>query len=523
MVVGAGFAGMYCHHKLRQLGLTLQGFEAGGDVGGTWWWNRYPGARCDVESMDYSYSFSAELDQEWDWTERYATQPEILRYVNHVADRFDLRRDIRFGTRVTAATWDAEARCWEVETDRGDRVRAQFLIMATGCLSAAKLPEIRGIDTFAGPTYHTGRWPHDPVDFTGLRVGVIGTGSSGVQSIPLMAEQAAHLFVFERTPNYSYPAKNAPLNPEFIKARKASYPKHRQLQRNSRAGVVIKGNEDSALSVTEEEREARFRQGWESGSLFGMVATFIDLTIDPKANELAAEFARARIREIVDDQEVAELLSPHSYPFGTKRPCLDTGYFATFNRPNVTLVDIRSEPIEAVTPAGLRTTSREYELEALVFATGFDAMTGPLLDPDIRGDGITLREKWAAGPRTYLGIATAGFPNLFMITGPGSPSVLSNMIVAIEQHVDWVAECIEHLRSSGRSAIDPTDDAEDEWVTHVNDVANLTLFPKANSWYMGANVPGKSRVFMPYIGGLNLYGERLADVAAHGYRGFKLL
>jgi cyclohexanone monooxygenase len=395
VIVGAGFAGLYCHYKLRQIGLTMQGFEAGEDVGGTWWWNRYPGARCDVESMDYSYSFSEELDQDWEWTERYATQPEILRYANHVADRFDLRRDIKFETRVTAATWDADVQSWEVRTDRGDRVRAQFLVMATGCLSAAKLPEIPGIDSFAGPTYHTGRWPHEPVDLTGLRIGVIGTGSSGVQSIPLIAEQASHLYVFQRTPNYSYPAKNAPLDPKFVAARKAKYPEHRKAQRNSRAGVVVKGHQDSALSVSDEEREVRFREGWESGSLFGMVATFIDLTIDPKANELAAEFARARIREIVGDQEVAELLSPYTYPFGTKRPCLDTGYFATFNRPNVTLVDVRAEPIEAVTTSGLRTAAGEYRLDVLVFATGFDAMTGPLLAPDIRGDGVTLREKWA--------------------------------------------------------------------------------------------------------------------------------
>jgi cyclohexanone monooxygenase len=524
VVVGAGFAGLYSHYKLRQVGLSIQGFEAAGDVGGTWWWNRYPGARCDVESMDYSYSFSEELEQEWDWTERYAAQPEILRYASHVADRFDLRRDIRFHTRVVSAIWDPAVCRWEVATDRGDRVRAQFLVMATGCLSAAKLPEIDGIDSFRGLTYHTGRWPHEPVEFTGQRVGVIGTGSSGIQAIPLIAEQAAHLYVFQRTPNFSVPAKNRPLDPEFVRARKANYPEHRRVMRKTRAGVVGKAYHDSAMSVGEEDRQARFREGWESGSLFGLIGSFVDLVIDPDANDAAAEFVRARIRETVQDQAVAELLSPRSYPFGTKRLCLDSDYYPTYNRPNVTLVDVRTSPIQAVTPTGLRTTTAEYELDALVLATGFDAMTGPLLEPDIKGvAGVMLREKWAAGPRTYLGLASAGFPNLFMITGPGSPSVLANMVMAIEQHVDWVAACIAHMRSSGKTVIDPTLEAQDKWVDHVNDVANLTLFPQANSWYVGANVPGKPRVFMPYIGGLKVYGEAIAGVAADGYRGFVLV
>ncbi len=523
VVVGAGFAGLYAHHRLRRLGITLQGFVTAADVGGTWWWNRDPGARCDVESMDYSYSFSPELEQEWTWSERYATQPEILRYVEHVADRFDLRRDIRFETRVTAARWREAAQRWQVETDRGDLVSARFLIMAVGALSAAKQPEIDGIDTFRGRTLHTGRWPHEGVDLTGLRVGVIGTGSSGIQSIPLIARQAAHVTVFQRTPNFTMPARNAPLDADAVAARKARAREIRQAMRESRAGVVVPVPEHSALSVDDEARAARFERAWDSGTLYGMVAAFTDLLVDRDANDTAAEFVRARIRETVADPEVADRLSPRNHPFGTKRPCLDTDYYATYNRDDVTLVDVRSTPIVSITPTGIRTTTGAYDLDVIVFATGFDAMTGPLLGPDITGTGgVALRDKWAAGPRTYLGIATAGFPNLFTVTGPGSPSVLVNMLVAIEQHVDWVADCIAYLRERDLASIDATVEAEDRWVDHVNDVASRTLFPQANSWYMGANVPGKPRVFMPYIGGLPRYTEICDEVAADGYRGFTL-
>jgi cyclohexanone monooxygenase len=521
VVVGAGLAGLYAHHRLRQLGLTLRGYEAAADVGGTWWWNRYPGARCDVESMDYCYSFSPELEQEWTWSERYATQPEILRYVNHVADRFDLRRDVRFETRVSAAAWDEAAQRWHIVTDHGERVSAQFCIMAVGCLSAAKRPEVEGVDTFRGPTFHTGQWPHEGVDFTGMHVGVIGTGSSGIQSIPLIAQQATHLTVFQRTPNFTMPAKNAPLDPASVSVRKARYREHRQAMRESRAGVLVPAPGESALRVDAEARQARYESAWESGTLYGMVAAFNDLLVDRDANETAAEFARARIGDIVDDPEVAERLSPRNHPFGTKRPCLDTGYYATYNRDNVTLVDVRSTPIVEITPTGIRTTSDEHPLDAIVFATGFDAMTGPLLGPDITGvGGRSLREKWAAGPRTFLGIATAGFPNLFTVTGPGSPSVLVNMAVAIEQHVEWIADCIAYMRERGLASIDATVEAEDTWVDHVNQVASHTLFPTANSWYMGANVPGKPRVFMPYIGGFPRYTETCDTVAADGYRGF---
>ena len=523
VIVGAGFAGLYTHHRLRPLGLTVQGYEAAADVGGTWWWNRYPGARCDVESMDYCYSFSPELEQEWTWSERYATQPEILDYVNHVADRFDLRRDIQFDTRVTGMVWDEETKRWNVSTDRGDEVSARFCVMATGCLSAPKDVDIDGVDNFEGRVLYTSRWPHEGVDLTGLRVGVVGTGSSGIQSIPLIAEQAAHLTVFQRTPNFTLPAKNAPLDPAVVAARKARAEEHRQAMRESRAGVVVPVPGYSALSVDEAARQARYEAAWESGTLYGMVAAYNDLLVDKDANDTAAEFVRGRIREIVDDPKVADLLSPRNHPLGTKRPCLDTDYYATFNRDDVTLVDVRATPIVEVTPRGLRTTADEYEFDVIVFATGFDAMTGPMLRAGIVGaNGVALRDKWEAGPRTYLGIATAGFPNLFIVTGPGSPSVLVNMMVAIEQHVDWIADCIGYLEEHGLATIDATVEAEDDWVEHVNAVASRTLFPTANSWWMGANVPGKARVFMPYIGGLPLYTDVIGRVAAERYRGFHL-
>jgi cyclohexanone monooxygenase len=522
VVVGAGFAGLYMLHRLRGLGFTVQVYEAGDGVGGTWYWNRYPGARCDVESMDYSYSFSDDLQQEWHWTERYASQPEILKYANHVADRFDLRRDIQLATRVTAAVFDEAAGRWDVETDRGDRLSARFCIMATGCLSTAQVPAFPGRESFRGPTYHTGHWPHEGVDFTGQRVGVIGTGSSAIQSIPIIAAQAAHLVVFQRTPNYSIPAQNAPLDPEYERQWKASYPEHRRQARESRIGFVVERGEESALAVSAEARHREYEKRWTRGGL-GFSATFIDLLTDQDANETAAEFFRARIRAIVRDPAVADLLTPRDYPLGTKRLCVDTDYYATFNRDNVTLVDIRRAPIEAITPTGLRTRERSYDLDSLVFATGFDAMTGALLAVDIRGrGGRALREAWAAGPRTYLGLAVAGFPNLFAITGPGSPSVLSNMIVSIEQHVDWIADCLAHLRSQGLGRIEADVDAQDAWVEHVNAVGHMTLYPRANSWYMGANVPGKPRIFMPYIGGVGLYRERCDEVAAKGYEGFTL-
>ncbi|MBI1737016.1 MAG: NAD(P)/FAD-dependent oxidoreductase [Candidatus Rokubacteria bacterium] len=522
VIVGAGFAGLYMLHRLRGLGLSVRVYEAGDDVGGTWYWNRYPGARCDVESLDYSYSFSEELQQEWRWTERYASQPEILRYIHHVADRFDLRRDIQLATRVTAAEYDEGRTRWTVRTDRGDVVSARFCIMATGCLSVAQLPEFPGFETFRGRWYHTGSWPHEGVDFTGQRVGIIGTGSSAIQSIPIIAGQAAHLFVFQRTPNFSIPARNAPLDPEVERRVKARYAEHRRQARESRIGFVVERREEPALAVPPDERQREYEARWRRGGL-GFAATFPDLLTSAEANETAAEFFRAKIRSIVRDPAVADALTPRDYPVGTKRLCVDTNYYDTFNRDNVTLVDLRKAPIEAITAEGLRTRDRAYALDRLVFATGFDAMTGALLRIDLRGRaGQTLREKWAEGPRTYLGLAVAGFPNLFAITGPGSPSVLSNMIVSIEQHVDWIAGCLIHMRAHGHVAIEPTAEAESAWVSHVNDVGNMTLYPRADSWYVGANIPGKPRIFMPYVGGVALYRQMCDAVAANGYEGFTL-
>jgi cation diffusion facilitator CzcD-associated flavoprotein CzcO len=522
VIVGAGFSGMYLLHKLRRMNLTAIVFEAGTDVGGTWYWNRYPGARVDVESLAYSYSFSDELEQEYEWEERYPTQPEILKYARHVADRFDLRRDIVFRTRVTAATWDEDGTDWLVRTEHEDAVRARFLVMATGCLSSSKLPEIPGLDTFRGATYHTAHWPHEGVDFTGLRVGLIGTGSSGVQSIPVIAEQAADLTVFQRTPAYSLPARNRKLRPQEVADMKAHYRDFRQAQRESGFGVPTPVPTKSALEVSGAERDRTFEVAWESGSLVNLLTAYKDLATDQAANDTAKEWIHRKIHDIVQDVRVADDLSPQ-YPVGTKRPCLDTGYYETYNRPNVHLVNLQRTPLVEVTQKGIRTTAQEYEVDVIVYATGFDAMTGALTNIDIRGrDGLSLKETWSAGPRTFLGIGSAGFPNLFMITGPGSPSVLSNMVVSIEQHVDWVADAIDHLGEQGLRTIEPTLEAQDAWVDHVNVIAGYTLYPKANSWYMGANVPGKPRVFMPYAGGVGEYRKKCDEVAAKGYEGFAL-
>ncbi len=522
VIVGAGFAGMYMLHRLRGLGIRAVVLEQGADVGGTWYWNRYPGARCDVESMQYSFSFLPELQQDWRWSERFASQPEILRYAAHVAERLDLRRDIRFGTRVTRAAHDEATGLWTIETDGGDRYRAQYCVMATGCLSTAKLPEIAGLGSFAGATYHTGHWPHEGVDFSGKRVAVIGTGSSAIQAIPVIARQAAHVTVFQRTPNFSIPSRNAPMDDEYESWWKSDYEAHRAKARMMRTGILYGLNDKSALEVPPEEREAEYEARWARGGTAFMGA-FSDLITNREANETASEFVRRKIRGIVKDPKVAELLAPKGYPIGTKRICVDTEYFETFNRPNVTLVDVRTAPIEAITPRGVRAGAAEYDCDALVFATGFDAMTGALTRIDIRGRGaLSLAEKWADGPRTYLGLMTAGFPNLFMITGPGSPSVLSNMIVSIEQHVDWLSDCLAHLRSRGLTTIEAMPEAEEAWVAHVNEVADRTLYPQAASWYMGANVPGKPRVFMPYIGGVGTYREKCAEIAAKGYEGFRL-
>jgi cyclohexanone monooxygenase len=522
VIVGAGFAGLYTLHRMRGLGMSALVFEAGAGVGGTWYWNRYPGARCDVESMQYSFSFDDELQQEWQWTELYASQPEILAYANHVADRFDLRRDIQFNTRVTAAGFDEAAERWTVRTDRGDIVTARFCVMATGCLSTAKVPDFLGIETFRGKTFHTGAWPHEGVDFSGQDVGVVGTGSSGIQAIPVIARQARYLTVFQRTPNYSVPAQNRPMTPEYQRVWKENYPERRRRAMAVRNAILYALNDKSALDASEEERHREYEARWEAGGI-PFMAAFNDLILNRQANDTAAEFVRAKIRSIVRDPAVADLLTPKDYPIGTKRICVDTDYFDTFNRNNVTLVDVRNVPIEAIMPDGLRTRDASYRLDSIVFATGFDAMTGTLLEMEIIGrGGRSLREKWVAGPLTYLGLMTAGFPNMFMITGPGSPSVLTNMIVSIEQHVDWIAACLVQLRSRNVATIEATVEAEDAWVSHVREVGERTLYPQANSWYVGANIAGKPRVFMPYIGGFLVYKGKCDDTAAHGYAGFRL-
>ena len=523
VIVGAGFSGMYLLHRLRALGFSVRVFEAGPDVGGTWFWNRYPGARVDVQSITYSYSFDDELQQEWEWTERYAAQPELLKYINHVADRFDLRRDIRLGTRVTAAHWDETAGRWEIETDRGDRVTAPFCIMATGCLSVSRLPDIPGLESFQGDWHHTGAWPHDGIDFTGKTVGIIGTGSSAVQTTTTIAGDVDHLTVFQRTANFSVPAWNGPADRELERNVKVHYPEYRQRARESFAGDIFDFSQTPAMSVSAEEREAEFEKRWALGG-FAFLVSFADIVTDRTANAVATEFVHRKIREQVKDPAVAELLCPKDHPLGTKRMCVDTGYYEVYNRDNVTLVDIKSDPIATITPSGLRLESgAEHAFESLILATGFDAMTGALFNIDTRGRGSeSLKEKWVAGPRTYLGLQTAGFPNLFMITGPGSPSVLSNMMVSIEQHVEWVTDCIVYLRDHGITTIEAELDAEDRWVEHVNEAGAATLYPEANSWYMGANVPGKPRVFTPYIGGVGAYRVICDEVVAKGYEGFAL-
>lgn len=523
VVVGAGFGGLYALHRFRSMGLRTVVFEAGTGVGGTWFWNRYPGAKCDVESLDYSYSFSPELEQEWHWTSRYASQPEILQYIEHVADRFDLRRDIRFSTRVTAARFDESSGAWTVTTEHAglaEEVSARFCVMATGCLSVGKLPEIPGITSFSGTTLHTSSWPPEGADFSGHRVGIIGTGSSAIQAIPLIAEHAEHLFVFQRTPNFSLPAHDGPLDPETESERKAHYREHRALARKAGNGVPVETPRYNALEVTDSERRAMYEARWTKGGI-AFLSTFRDILTNDAANETAAEFVREKIRSIVHDPTVAELLCPHTYPIGAKRTCLDTGYYETFNRPNVSLVDVRSAPITEITEHGLRTTDGDYEFDVLVLATGFDAMTGALTSIDIRGrEDRSLREEWSTGARTYLGLMVAGFPNLFTLTGPGSPSVLSNMVLAVEQHVDWIAACLEHLEQEGHHTVEATEDAQTAWVHQVNSIADATLYPKADSWYVGANVPGKPRVFLPYVGGVGRYRETCDRVVANGYEGF---
>jgi len=469
------------------------------------------------------------LEQKWQWSERYATQPEILRYAEHVADELDLRQHIRFEQKVTSAIYDQGHNEWQVLTQTGHEARARFCVMATGCLSVPQLPDIAGVADFQGPCYQASLWPHEGVDFSGLKVGAIGTGSSGIQAIPVIAEQAEHLTVFQRTPNFSVPAENRPLDNKWVERFKANYRQHRRFHKTGLSSgfgdLEIVPTErapaaETAVGLSESQVADILNPYWERGGAF-FLAAIADAMINEKSNEAVANFVRNKIRTIVKDPQTAELLCPTDHPIGSKRICVDTGYYDTFNRDNVTLVDVQADPIESITATGLRTQNNNYEFDALVLATGFDAMTGALLHMDIRGeDGQKLNDKWHAGPRSYLGMSMVGFPNLFTVTGPGSPSVLSNMLVSIEQHVDWMVDCMQHMVAAGYQRVEPERAAEDQWVDHVNEVANGTLFPKGGSWYLGANVAGKPRGFMPYAAGVGAYREICDDVAQHDYRGF---
>ena len=525
VIIGAGFSGMYQLHTLRdRLGLSVQVLEAGEGVGGTWYWNRYPGARCDSESHSYCFSFSQELLNDWEWSERYPAQPEIIRYLNFVADRLDLRRDVKFGTRVVAADYDESRNRWDVTTEAGERFSAKYLITAVGCLSTTNVPKFEGLESFAGEWYHTGAWPHEGVDFTGKRVIQIGTGSTGIQAVPVIAETAAHLTVMQRTPQFSVPARNTPLTDEFRRWVKEHYPEIHEVMRSTTNGHSFRIMERNAFDVDDNERMAIYEAAWEKGGL-QFRANFKDMLTSKAANDTAAEFIKHKIRQIVKDPATAEKLANIDHPYAAKRPPIDTNYFDTYNRDNVSLVDVRADPIAAITPTGIRLQSgAEHAADIIVFATGFDAMTGSLLRLGITGrDGLTLAKAWEAGPRNYLGLQVAGFPNLFTITGPGSPSVLCNMPVAIEQHVEWITDCIAHLRGHEIERIEARDEASDEWVQQVNEAARATLLPEAHSsWYLGANVPGKPRVFMPYAGGMARYRAICDGVAARDYEGFEL-
>lgn len=523
IVVGAGFAGVYALHRLRGDGYSVRVLEAADSIGGTWYWNRYPGARCDVESMQYSFSFSEEIQQEWSWSQLYAPQPEILSYIKFVADKLDLNKDIQLNTRVVAATFDEQTKMWELRTEAGETFVAPFCVMATGCLSIPIIPTFPGMDSFKGDVYRTSDWPHGGVDLTGKRVALIGTGSSGIQATPLIAEQAKHLYVFQRTPNYSIPALNRSMEPDYELGWKGNYRERRLAALETRNNTLNQAGNVLGSSVSYEEREKEFEQRWTSIGGISFMYAYPDMTSDKEVNAHASDFVRRQIGKVVEDPEVAKRLMPSDYGIGGKRICVDTAYFQTFNRSNVTLVDIKGDPLETITPTGLKTKTEAFDLDVIILAIGFDAMTGALLRIDITGrSGIKLRDQWAEGPKTYIGMAIAGFPNLFMITGPGSPSVFTNMVTSIEQHVNWIADCLAHLKEGGLSAIEATDEAQEKWVAHVNEVANRTMMPNNNSWYVGANIPGKPRVFMPYLGGAAVYKKVIDNVAEKNYEGFGL-
>lgn len=523
IVVGAGLAGVCAAYKLREQGVSLRVLEAGSGVGGTWYHNRYPGARCDIESLDYSYSFSEDLQQEWRWSERYAGQPEILRYINHVVDRFDLRKEIQLDTRVETARFDEARERWIFTTDTGETFEAKYAVMATGVLSVAQVPSMKGLDEFRGEWFHTGNWPRQGVHVQGKRVGVIGTGSSATQLIPIVAEEAGHLYVFQRTANYTMPAQNHPMNPEVEREWKQNYAERRKFAWASGFGHNQVTNHLSGKEMAPEARLAELENRWRLGGLY-MMRAFKDILTDPEVNEIAAEFVRGKIRDTVEDEKTANALCPRDLYIGTKRLCSGTRYYETFNRENVTLVNVKDQPIDGITARGVRLADgSEYELDVLIFATGFDAMTGAMnkINP-VGRNGVALRQAWAEGPRTYLGLCVAGFPNMFVITGPGSPSVFSNMVTSIEQHVEWIVGCIDHMRAHGLGSIEPSVQAQEAWTRHVTEAAAKTLYARStNSWFHGANIPGKPVVFMPYVGGVGNYYKKITQVARNGYEGFR--
>jgi cyclohexanone monooxygenase len=527
IVVGAGFAGLYALHRFRSSGLSVRVLEAGDGIGGTWYWNRYPGARCDIESMQYSFSFSDEIQQQWNWSQLFAPQPEILSYINFVADKLDLRARIQLNTRVVAAEYDDAAAKWTIRTEGGEVFVAPFCVMATGCLSVPLEPTIEGLDEFRGSVYRTSRWPRQSVDFTGKRVGLVGTGSSGIQATPIIAAAAQHLHVFQRTPNYSLPARNRPADPDYVRQWKDNYRERRLAARATRNNTLNNAGTTAGRDLSYEARHREFEARWAAGgpeSGIGFMYSFTDMTRDKTVNEHASEFVRQKIASVVKDPATAEILMPKDYGIGGKRICVDTDYYETFNRPNVTLIDAKADPIERITADGIQTKSGKlYSLDIIVLAVGFDAMTGALLRMNITGvGGRKLEDHWQDGPKTYLGMTIAGFPNLFLINGPGSPSVLSNMVTSIEQHVDWISSCIEHVRNTGRRSVEVTDETEASWFTHVKETAASTLMPNSDSWYVGANVPGKPRVFMIYLGGTAKYNGIIDGVAAGGYKEFTI-
>ena len=523
VIVGGGLAGLYSIYRFRKMGLNIRAYEAGDGIGGTWFWNRYPGCRCDVESMEYSYSFDDDLQQEWVWPERYGTQPVILEYINHVAKRFDLMRDVQLNTRITQAVFCEKKHLWTITTNNGEQITAPICIMAAGNLSTPRKPDFPGLDNFKGDWYHTGLWPKEGVDFTDKRVGVIGTGSSGVQMMPHIAAQAKHLTVFQRTANFSLPARNAPLDPEKERKHKEEYRERRLAAYNTPFGIAGYPPPDkSALEATEEERRAIYEDKWQEGGSISYLFAYKDLLLNKDANDTASDFVRNKIRATVNDPETAELLCPDNHPIGTKRLILDSNYYEIFNQSNVKLVDVRSAPIQEITRSGIKTTESEYQLDAIAFATGFDAMTGAIKEIDVRVDGgTTIEEQWDGGPRTYLGLMVAGLPNMFMITGPQSPGVKSQMILSIEWHINWIANCLSHMRNNNHTRVAAEVEAQQQWVDHVREVAGSTLYPLANSWYMGANIPGKARVFMPYVAGVEAYTKECNRVTQNGYQGFE--